>query len=65
MRVTGKQESAAGPERRGAASRAGLRAPLARLRVQLGGAMRSARGVTGLETAIILIAFVAVGSVFA
>ena len=65
MRVTGKQESAAGPERRGAASRAGLRAPLARLRVQLGGAMRSARGVTGLETAIILIAFVAVGSGFA
>ena len=65
MRVTGKQESAAGPERRGLVSRAGLRAPLARLRVRLGGAMRSARGVTGLETAIILIAFVAVGSVFA
>ena len=66
MRVTGRQKSVAGAERRdvasvrvrGLASRAGRLARTA-------GAMRSARGVTGLETAIILIAFVAVGSVFA
>ena len=66
MRVTERQESGARPKRRGVASLRvrGLVSRAGRL-ARTVGAMRSARGVTGLETAIILIAFVAVGSVFA
>ena len=73
MRVTRRQRSvaeatsggAAFPRGRGLASRLMARARLARWRVPFVRALRSARGITGLETAIILIAFVVVASVFA
>ena len=71
MRVTRNQESIPGAERhptppahvRGPHALA--RTPRALLRTRTARIMRSARGITGLETAIILIAFVVVASVFA
>ncbi len=66
MRVTGRQESIVGAERDGPSSPHGHGLAFGlTLRAQLAHALRSARGITGLETAIILIAFVVVASVFA
>ena len=73
MRVTGGRESvveattdgASSPRGRGLPSRLALRASCMAPRARIARALRSARGVTGLETAIILIAFVVVASVFA
>ena len=64
MSVTGRRESVV-EAMKGRAARLALRALLARTRIPLARALRSARGITGIETAIILIAFVVVASVFA
>ena len=64
MRVTRNQESIPGAERHPTPP-AHVHGPRALLRTRTARIMRSARGITGLETAIILIAFVVVASVFA